>query len=446
ALGCREAWCRVSLRRIGAGGRVLAAAPLFEISARPEDVLELAGAVRVHLGRLYPGHPPRAGAPPLDVRPEDYAAYLGLRRREVTGERLGREDLARLEEVLEGSPAFLEGRLLAANLARVLREPDRARRHAEAGARLDPRDIRALAVLARLELDTATLEDAEAAVARLEAAAPGAPASRAARARLLSRLDRRPEAVEAWRDVVARRPSWTHLYWLAREEVAAGFPADARAHLEELLQRSPGNEFGLALLAGLEARSGSLERAEAAYRELIARDPQALYHTNLGWVRFLLGRYEEAVGSYRQALILAPGDLHTRFNLAVAEAAAGRPERAREDFRELIEELEAAEGTSPSANDLLIRAQCLARLGRAGEAVALTDRTLRDHPEEAQLRYQAALVYALVGERYSALHNARAALEGGLSGAWFAIPAFDRLQTDPELQALLALGGEALKR
>jgi len=276
----------------------------------------------------------------------------------------------------------------------------------------------------------------------LERAEPGGPAALIAEARLLARRDRRADAVEAWKEVVSRRPSWLHLYGLARQEIAAGRPTDARGHLEELLQRSPGNEFGLSQLASLEARTGDLEAAARLYRELSRGSPGPLYHANLGWVLFLLGRYDEAVVSYRESLALAPGQVQVRFNLAEAEAGAGRDEQADELRRELLADLEAVEGSpSLSASDLLIRALCLARLGRSGEAVALTDRTLKGHPDEAQLRYQAAAVYALVGERFSALHHARAALEDGLSAVWFAIPAFDPLRSDPEFRALLEAAG-----
>jgi hypothetical protein len=50
----------------------------------------------------------------------------------------------------------------------------------------------------------------------------------------------------------------------------------------------------------------------------------------------------------------------------------------------------------------------------------------------------AAQVFALAGERLSALDAAERALDGGVGARWFGMPAFDSLADDPELEALLA--------
>jgi hypothetical protein len=51
--------------------------------------------------------------------------------------------------------------------------------------------------------------------------------------------------------------------------------------------------------------------------------------------------------------------------------------------------------------------------------------------------YQAALVYALAGERTSALVNVEKALARGIRPRFFKTPGFDSLKPDPRFQSLL---------
>ena len=57
-----------------------------------------------------------------------------------------------------------------------------------------------------------------------------------------------------------------------------------------------------------------------------------------------------------------------------------------------------------------VRAQALARRGRAEEAVAAVREALKRAPENPQWAYEAALVYCVVGDETSALLEARRAL------------------------------------
>jgi len=86
----------------------------------------------------------------------------------------------------------------------------------------------------------------------------------------------------------------------------------------------------------------------------------------------------------------------------------------------------------------MTKAQGLVHLGRTREAVQLTVQALRRSPGDAEVIYQASLVYALAGDRVSALVNAQAALEKGYQRRWFSIPTFGPFANDPDLRALLA--------
>src|SRR6185436_11172512 len=98
----------------------------------------------------------------------------------------------------------------------------------------------------------------------------------------------------------------------------------------------------------------------------------------------LLGRHREAAGQYAKVVAQISGD---------------------------------ASATDPQHRSVL--AQALAHLGRGPEAVGAIQEALRLAPKDAQVAYEAALVYTLLGEESSALSNARRALELGYEPRWF---------------------------
>src|SRR5262249_49661861 len=150
-LDCRGEWCRVTLRRLRRpGGEVLKTVEPFEVQTGIENAYQLAEGVRVHLQRLYDDHPPRSSG--ATVRPEDYAAYIDLDRRVDRGERLGNEDLARLDALLRTSPDLLGAYLLAAGIARNQGDFGRALAYAEQAEKRAPDDPRPLVARLRIEV------------------------------------------------------------------------------------------------------------------------------------------------------------------------------------------------------------------------------------------------------------------------------------------------------
>ena len=138
----------------------------------------------------------------------------------------------------------------------------------------------------------------------------------------------------------------------------------------------------------------------------------------------------------RQAYELTPGEPSSLLNLADCQLLLGRRERATELYESTVQLIDE-EGLARHWDVRLIRAQALAQLGRTQEAVADVDEALRQSGQSAYASYSAALVYALVGERSSALVNAKRALDQGLSPRWFSLAWFEDLRSDSEFQAML---------
>lgn len=449
ALGLqREAGrARVSLRRIaGADGRVLWTASFpVPAGAGDRDLRLLADTVAVQLRQAYPDRRLRPGVPELAVSDRDYAELLRIKDRIDRGSTDLEAELARLERVVRDSPRFLEGHLLLADVAQSLfkakRKPadlDLGLRAARAAAGLSPDDPRPLVARFRLALAAGRSEDAEAALEALSGMFPGDPQLHSLAGELAeSRGDLAGAAAELSAAVQAS-PSWFNLYRLADVEAKAGEIDAARRHLEELLARSPGNQWGLTRLANLELMEGDPRRAERIYLDILRRRPQRLHYTNLGLARSLLGRYAEAMESYRRALDCDADNPYSLLNLADAELALGNAAEARRLYGRALESLARAEAAAPlSPLQRMVRAQCLVHLGRVREAVEATQRALREGGEDREILCAASLVYARAGDRASALVNAELALKKGYHPRWFTVPAFGPLRGDPELRLLL---------
>jgi eukaryotic-like serine/threonine-protein kinase len=436
---------RITLRRIdGADGEVLWTEN-FDASIETQDLRLLARMVGIHLLRGYPGKRQRAGTVTPDVRDEDYAAFLKLKQRMDTGSLPPEDDLAVLEKVAERSPQFLEAHILAAQIClsrfqatkkKVYRE--RALDFIRKSQELAPGDPRSLQTRFRIELAGDRPEVAAATLARLEALLPGDPQSLVLRSRLAEAEGLMEKALADQRTATERLPSWRNLHRLADLEARQGQIQKARQHLGEILSASPGNVWALEKLAGIELVFGDLERAERICLDLTARAPQSRYFDTLGVARVFLGRFEDAISAFRQALAIDPDNVYTTMNLADAELNLGRTKEAQTHYRLALQGLETNRPPGGlNLDDRLAQAQCLARLGRTREAVEIVLTVLRQNQEDPYLLQSAALVYTLVGDRASALVNAQKALEKGVHPRWFTVPAFAPLGNDPEFRRLL---------
>jgi len=206
---------------------------------------------------------------------------------------------------------------------------------------------------------------------------------------------------------------------------------------------APGYLYAESKLAEIELLYGNPKRAEDLYADLVERSPgNAARHINLGLARELLGDYEAAAGDFRAALELAPQDPTVMLNLADSQAILRRDRAADSLYTRVLTRI-SGDPDSSSADNLLVRAQCLAHLGRSEQAVAAVQEALRTAADDSEALYIASLVYAVVGDRASALVNARSAIEKGVQPRWFGLPFFDPIRSDPGFQSLLRAGPSA---
>ncbi len=136
-------------------------------------------------------------------------------------------------------------------------------------------------------------------------------------------------------------------------------PAAASDELMEALKLTPETESDTLLAASLAERSGQTAGAEAAYRRLLAKDPQS-EAANAGMAHLLIVRkdYPEAETLLRAALEKAPDDPALTAQLATVLAAQDKAEALP-----LLQKLHAAH-----PGDLAITRMLADLLAQAGDA------------------------------------------------------------------------------
>jgi len=439
---------RIELARVRASDGQVLWSDAVEVPTGPRDALVASSAVAATLRRGFPANRHVFGPAEPVVRPEDYAAFLAVRQRLDAGTVPWGPELDAVGKILAGSPDFVDARLLAARIAKALYTDtrkvaylDRAQKHLDRVRTLAPHDPRGASLELEVALARGDRPAAERLLAEMEQREPSDPAVLAGRSRLAEQAGAIDRAIDLMNQVVERRGAWWDLLRLADLEGRHGRVQDARRHLEQLLALVPGHTWARAKLAEIELTYGDPERAEALYLQLVADEPHRSDFTNLGLARLLMGRYDRAAESFRKALAMAPGNAVATLNLADAEQAEGHQDDARTLYGQVLETLQQGAGErSLTPVEDMIRAQCLARLGKPDAAVDLAFATLRRAPEEAEVAYQAALVFVLSGEDASALASAKRALALGVAPRWFSLPAFRSLAARPDLRDLLQAG------
>jgi serine/threonine-protein kinase len=425
--------CRVSLsRQQTADGRLLWSEG-FEVPA--DDVSLIAAAVGPVLRRGYGDFSPRLGAASPEIGREDWERFVRLEQDywEHRGDSPSQRLLADLEMLRHKAPRFVEVLLLETDLylhrffaSRDPADAERARGLLAEARRLAPGDPRPLWLQARVALNAGSPGDAEAAVAELAKQIPGDNRVQVLQALLAERRGRPGEALERMRAAVRRQPGQSNLLGLANLESRLGRMDDARRTLAGLLARFPNDRNARSFLAQLELGTGSVETAARLYAELVRAEPTFTELTNLGVAQLLLGRYDPAAASFRQALALLPQSPAAILNLADAEWLRGRKTEAAELYEKVIDQ--ASHDPAPAFwQTQSLRAQALAHLGRREEAVDAVQQAIRAAPDNPQVAYESSLVYALVGETASARVTAQRARAAGYDRRWFSFPWFDSL-------------------
>ncbi|MCD4750355.1 MAG: protein kinase [Thermoanaerobaculales bacterium] len=439
--GC-QLTCQITLRRLNAEGRMLWSE---SIEGVPSDDLELLGnAVISKLRGAYPNLGSQ-GQAESRASAEDFDAYLKVRQQldnpsvGVTRTSL----LESLEEIRERSPKLLEVHLSEANTARYLYEVSSETKYLEQARKAirrvrdqAPQDARGLLIAFDIAMAAGELHECDELVEVLKRIDPANSDILGRRARLEQRRDDSAHAIELLRRLVALRPSWRNLYRLADSEFRNGQVTDARRHLENGLERAPGNRYLMSKLAHLELVNGDPLRAAGFYGVLAESYGNSGYYSNLGIANLLAREFEKAADASWQAHQLSPENPSMMLNLADAVALSGDMETAQDWYRRSLHAADQREDQL-SSSTLRVKAQCLAHLGEDHKAAAAAQAAVLAAPKDMENHFAAALTYSIIGDTRSAVVSAEQAIELGMSPGWFSMAWFDQLRNNKDFLVLI---------
>ena len=437
-LDCRPEVCRVSLSRLDENGVVLRSES-FELPA--DDVALLSRSVFQQVRAAYPDHSIRGG-PERTGGSEELRQLLRLRNKMDADPGAAYEEiLSEAESLYRKMPANLDLCALGARAARLRfgrsrdgADLEAAREWVRRALRIAPSAPEPLMLQADIALAGQDLEVAERTLAELEKILPGDVRLLDRQALLLDARGKPEEGVALLSKAVHLNPSARRLATLAQMEIQQGKNEEARHHLELLLERAPGHARGVSLLATHELLHGDVRRAVDLFRSMDS--PGLSQLSNLGFAYLLLGEYGKAEETFRRTVELEPGNPIFLLNLADARQLQGDVSETK-DLYERVIELAAGDPAAPSPALLTVKAQALAHLGRGTEAVSAVQAALRLAPTQGPVLYESSLVYALLGEKASAVVNARRALETGMAPCMFKLPWFKPLKEHPDLREAL---------
>ena len=160
---------------------------------------------------------------------------------------------------------------------------------------------------------------------------------------------------------------------------------------------------------------------------------------SLGAVYYNLQRWQEALGAFQKAIELEPDFPNPYVGMGDTYQALGKPEEAAYWYDQaLLRYDHQLSMVGAPIRRQGQRAACAAKLGRNEEAIAQIEAALDEEPQDGDLRYYAACVYALAGNRTKLFRYLREAVVDYYSLEVFRLdPCFKDFQDDSEFRGIL---------
>jgi len=252
-------------------------------------------------------------------------------------------------------------------------------------------------------------------------------------ARSLEELGHDNEAESYYQKVINLRP----LYWagyldMALFHIYGNRFEKAEPLLEKSLELVPQSSPDLNDIGAAYILIGDTDRAIATLQRSVGLEPTYAAYSNIGYLHFMKGEYEEAAAAYEQALAINPNDHAIWCNLGTAYTHQQDGEaRAAEAYRHAIIEAKKRLLITPD-DPLLIAslAEYYAATHDTTRAEAMADSALKVSHDDAEVLVRLVFAMEDIGDRKSSIEYLNKAIDLGYR--------VDELESFPSKQDLLS--------
>jgi tetratricopeptide (TPR) repeat protein len=185
-----------------------------------------------------------------------------------------------------------------------------------------------------------------------------------------------------------------------------GQHAQAEELYRRALDRAPGNPAALYCIGRLAFDVRNFDIAADYLARATAGDPsQSLFHADLAQALQMLGRFGEAIATYRRAIELEPDRAGVYVNLGNAQLQSGQTTDAISSYRRALE-CDATLADAHSCLGVALQAE-----GHGDEAAACYRRAIELRPDYVQAHFNLGTLLTCVGEPSAALPSLQKAVE-----------------------------------
>jgi eukaryotic-like serine/threonine-protein kinase len=244
-------------------------------------------------------------------------------------------------------------------------------------------------------------------------------------------MDNPDQAEHVYREAIQTRPFyWANYYALANFLVRRAEYPRAADVLEQAAQKFPENSFLARRLGVVYFLEGRLDDAARVLTQAIAERPDAMAWMDLGQVYLHQRKYSLAITNLELAAKARPNLFSIQADLGDAYAWSGAPrDQAEARYRQAL--ALSRSSLAVNAHDLdaqMVAAYSAAALGQQQDAKRYLNAALEHAPQDAEVNYYAARVYARLGDAATARQWVQKAIAHGYSQA--------DIETAPDLAAV----------
>jgi serine/threonine-protein kinase len=217
---------------------------------------------------------------------------------------------------------------------------------------------------------------------------------------ILAAQGQRTEALAEIQRAVELRPNyWKHYEALGRAYLNRGETRRAAETYQRIIDLHPESAWGYAMLGTVQLAMGERAEARRNLEHAIQIEPDPEAYSNLGFIAYEEGKYQEAADDFKRAVDLQPGEQGNFRNLGDAYSRLGRIDDARAAYRQAAALTEASLRVNPTNPRTMIRlAVYQAKLGDLVHAKETAARAVALAPSEPEVVYYSGVTHTLVGD------------------------------------------------